>query len=251
MRTLVPLLALALAGPLALPAAAQAVPDKTGIFRGKITDSLGIPIPGAEISILKTELKATANDDGLFRIENVPPGLYAVLVRAIGWKPYLFLTRMDPDQEQVGRIGLEPAPQRLPDVEVSGKKFFKPPEYEMTHRYDDFFHRKLVRAGTFRIRGDQYFGRATHTGDLLMMIPGVHVYFGENGTTVEFARCSGPNAKVAVWIDGARMMTEDHNQALEYIRPSNIEMIEVYRSAGQIPGEFLADSCAAIVIWTR
>ena len=46
-------------------------------------------------------------------------------------------------------------------------------------------------------------------------------------------------------------MTDNHSEALEYLRPSDIEMIEVYRGVGQIPGEFLVDSCAAIVIWTR
>ena len=54
-----------------------------------------------------------------------------------------------------------------------------------------------------------------------------------------------------MWIDGARVMTNNANEALDYVRPSDIEMIEVYRGVGQIPGEFLEDACAAIVIWTR
>jgi len=40
---------------------------------------------------------------------------------------------------------------------------------------------------------------------------------------------------------GARTMTDNPNEALEYLRP-DVEMIEVYRGVGQIPGEFLVDS---------
>ena len=134
---------------------------------------------------------------------------------------------------------------------MEGGRFAKPPEYALTHRYDGFFRRRLVRAGTFRIRGDPTFTHAIHTGDLLVGIPGVRVSFGPGGTTVGFSRCRGAGSKVAVWIDGARVMTNNHNEALEYLRPGMIEMIEVYRGVGQIPGEFLEDACAAIVIWTR
>ncbi|HEU5218125.1 MAG TPA: carboxypeptidase regulatory-like domain-containing protein [Gemmatimonadales bacterium] len=245
------LLAVLLGCGLAAPASGQPPPQGTGMLRGQVTDSLGIPVPFAEVAILSTDLRAVADSDGLFRIRNVPAGLFAVIVRAIGWKSYLFLIRMEPGMEQIGRIGLEPAPQHLPDLEVTAGKYAKPAEYALTHRYDDFFHRRRVRSGIFRLRSDPAFTSAVYTGDLLRMIPGVRVSFGGGGTAVSFSRCTGPNDKVAVWIDGARTMTDNHNEALGYLRASDIEMIEVYRGPGQIPAEFLADSCAAIVIWTR
>jgi len=235
--------------------AALAVPlfsqQKPRIFRGQVTDSLGLPIPFAEVAILGTSLRVVADSEGLFRIDNVPEGLHAVIARAIGWKPLFFLIRMEANLEQVGRIGLVPAPQRLPDVIVEGGRFDKPPEYALTNRYDDFFRRRRTQAGVFRLRSDPWFTSALHTGDLLRGIPGVRTSFGSNGTTVAFPRCQGAGAKVAVWIDGARVMTNNANEALDYVRPSDIEMIEVYRGVGQIPGEFLEDACAAIVIWTR
>ena len=183
----------------------------TGIFRGKVTDSLGIPVPLAEIALLGTDLRAVADSDGLFRIAGVPQGLYPVIVRSIGWKPLFFMLRMDAGNEFIGRIGLEPAPQRLPELIVQGGRFAKPAEYALTTRYDDFFHRRRIRSGTFRTRSDPTFASALYTGDLLRMIPGVRVSFREGGTTVEFSRCSGPSSKVSVWIDGARVMTNDPN----------------------------------------
>lgn len=236
---------------LALAAGPLGAQQKVGVFRGQVTDSLGLPIPLAEIALLGTDLRVVADSQGLFRISNVPVGLHPVIVRSIGWKPLFFLIRMGEDEERIGRIGLEPAPHRLPEIIVEGGRFAKPPEYAFTSRYDDFFRRRTMRAGTFRTRGDPLFANAIHTGDLLRTIPGVRVNFGPGGTSVEFTRCRGAGSKVAVWIDGARVMTDNHSEALEYLRPSDIEMIEVYRGVGQIPGEFLVDSCAAIVIWTR
>ena len=232
----------------AVPLAAQ---QSVRVFRGQVTDSLGLPVPHAEIAILGTDLRAVADSEGLFRIANVPAGLHPVIVRSIGWKPIFFLLRMGENEERIGRIALEPAPQQLPELVVEAGKFAKPPEYAFTRRYDDFFRRRQVRSGTFRMRNDPMFASALHTGDLLRGIPGVRVSFGAGGTGVEFLRCRGMSTKVAVWIDGARVMTDNHNEALGYLRASDVEMIEIYRGPGQIPGEFLADSCAVIVIWTR
>lgn len=40
-------------------------------------------------------------------------------------------------------------------------------------------------------------------------------------------------------------------EMLDRIDPTQIELMEVYQGPGIIPGEFLDDSCAVIVIWTR
>lgn len=70
--------------------------------------------------------------------------------------------------------------------------------------------------------------------------------------------------KVTVWING-RMLQEqgggnqgEHGagsfklaEMLSRISASGIEMMEINRGPGQIPGQFHWDGCAAIVIWTR
>jgi len=239
---------------LALAAAPLAAQQRGGIFRGQVTDSLGVPVPLAEIAILGTGLRVVADSEGVFRITDVPVGLHPVIVRSIGWKALFLFLRMGENEERIARIGLEPAPQQLPELIVEGGRYAKPPEYAFTRKYDGFFQRRRVRSGTFLTRADPQFANAIHTGDLLRGIPGVRVSFGPGGTGVGFTSCRGfgdRGARVAVWIDGARVMAEA-NTAMGYLRPSDIEMIEVYRRVGQIPGEFMdGDSCAAIVIWTR
>lgn len=222
-----------------------------GIFRGQVTDSTFEPVRLAEIAILGTQLRATADTLGLFRIGAVPVGVHPVVVRAIGWKPLFFMIRMEADQEQIVRIGLERAVHHLPDLVVKGGRHAKPPEYAFTTRYDDFFRRRVIRSGTFRTRADIWFQSAFNTVDLLRAIPGVQIRTVLGRPIVEFASCAASGGQVSVWIDGARVNTRDHNEALSYLRPNDIEMLEIYRRAGQIPGEFMGDACAAVVIWTR
>ena len=40
-------------------------------------------------------------------------------------------------------------------------------------------------------------------------------------------------------------------QMLERIPPSDIEMMEIFRGPGELPGEFNNGNCGAISIWTR
>jgi hypothetical protein len=78
-----------------------------------------------------------------------------------------------------------------------------------------------------------------------MTIPGLH--------EGRWARCNGPAAKIGIWIDGAKVANRGgYIPAIgDLLDVRDIEAIEVYRGVAEIPGEFLDDSCAAIVIWTK
>ena len=99
-----------------------------------------------------------------------------------------------------------------------------------------------------------------HTAELLRGIPGVRVRIGPPGVedlnSVSFARC--PQGGVTVWIDGAKLRPDGGKFSpasvalmLERINPHDILAIEIHRGVASLPVEFIDDSCAAIVIWTR
>jgi len=63
-----------------------------------------------------------------------------------------------------------------------------------------------------------------------------------------------------VFIDGVLQMESERTsglgeeptvEMLSRINPADIEMIEVYRGASEIPGVFHWNGCAVIAIWTR
>ena len=56
----------------------------TGILKGTITDrQTGDPIGGAVVEIVKTDLKATTDNNGFFEFKAVPEGVYLVTIPGI------------------------------------------------------------------------------------------------------------------------------------------------------------------------
>lgn len=71
------------------PAAAQT--PQTGLIQGRVVDSTGAPVPGAEIKSAQADgaypRQTVADARGQFRINFVPPGRYTVTARSIGFRP--------------------------------------------------------------------------------------------------------------------------------------------------------------------
>ena len=61
-------------------------------------------------------------------------------------------------------------------------------------------------------------------------------------------------ARVQVFIDGRRASLTDADgvtQLLQSIPVSTVQLMEVYNGVARIPGEFVNDACAVVVIWTK
>ena len=56
------------------------------LISGRVFDSEGEPIPGANVFIQGTELGAATDQDGWFKIKDVSPGVYTVVVSFIGYR---------------------------------------------------------------------------------------------------------------------------------------------------------------------
>ncbi len=61
----------------------------TGTIVGRVTDSLGLPVPGATVEVVDTRFAATSDMNGGFVLLNIPSGTYAVRAGAAGYQPYL------------------------------------------------------------------------------------------------------------------------------------------------------------------
>src|SRR2546427_1616506 len=55
---------------------------------GRITDSDGAPVPSATVLISELHRVATSGADGAFRLADVPPGEYTLIVRHVGFAPF-------------------------------------------------------------------------------------------------------------------------------------------------------------------
>ena len=57
-----------------------------GTVRGKVTDTDGNPLPGAQIFIKELQLGAIAGSDGNYILLNIPIGNYGVTVTMMGYR---------------------------------------------------------------------------------------------------------------------------------------------------------------------
>lgn len=143
--------------------------------------------------------------------------------------------------------------QTLPTIVVAGRTVSVPPRFGAAY--------KRAAAG----RG-YYFTReeieATNPRDLealMLRVPTVQI----NDRGVTFAKCQaglpspdgpGQSARVQVFVDDRRASLTDGDQVrqmLQSISPSSVQLMEVYTGVSRIPGEFVNDACAVIVIWTK
>jgi hypothetical protein len=243
-----------------VPLAAQA-DSVRAVVEGKVLDPVGSPLAQTEIIWQTDRRSVMSRADGSFSLIVPFRGETVVLVRRPGFSAQVLRVDLSKGMWR-GNIVLQPGSFRLPEVTVTAR-YAKPAEYAGTAKYDDFFRRKRVGLGTFISREDIERSNAFHTIEILRMTPGVKVQIKGNPAlgSVYFGRCTphDPDYNVTVWIDGFRQYPNggqiasptDVGEMISRIGPANIEMMEVYRGASQIPGEYHADGCAVVAIWTR
>jgi len=144
-------------------------------------------------------------------------------------------------------------PTALPTVIVAGRRVSVP------SRFEDAYRRAARGRGVYFTREEI---EATNPPDLtalMFRVPSVQV--NDRGVTFEKCQAGLPSpgslmqgAHVQVFIDGRRAsLTADDGvrQLLQSIPISTVQLMEVYNGASRIPGEFVNDACAVIVIWTK
>lgn len=256
---------IAVAALLLLPASAVAQADTTKtLVEGKVLDPVGTPLGQTEIVWQTDKRSVLSRADGSFSLSVPLRGPTVILVRRPGYNAQALRVDLSRGMWR-GTIVLEPGSFKLPDVEVEAKNA-KPADYAGTTKYDGFFQRRKLGLGTFITRQDIERLNAFHTMELMRLVPGARVSIGPSGAPnqmgLKIMRCA---FKTTVWIDGALQQTSiggpdggafaspgaDVAEVLSRLTPTNIEFIEVYRGAAQIPGAFHWDGDCVIAIWTR
>jgi TonB-linked SusC/RagA family outer membrane protein len=98
------------------PAAAQ-----TGTIRGTVTDSAtGLPIAGAQVFVVGTNLTAASDAAGEYSVAQVPVRAVGVRVRMVGYSPREQRVTVEADGETVVDFRLESRPLQLEEIVVTG-----------------------------------------------------------------------------------------------------------------------------------
>ncbi len=204
------------------------------------------PVDAAHLMLGERELRWSPRDSA-YAGWSLPSGRYPLRTRRLGFAPDERWVEVAGGAMRL-TIRMRPLATLLPEMIVAGKRVVVDP------RFGGVVQRALSNWGSVITRGD--LRTAYDIQSVMETIPGVR--FSPRGIT--FARCAdelpftASPPRVQVYVDGVRVTAMDDTppmQALSFVSPAAIEVVEVYRGVAKIPAEFLNDACAVIAIWTR
>ena len=237
-------------------AGAHAAQAQTAAFRGRVIDqATGLAVAGANIDVHDAGARQVSDSSGRFALGALAIGKHSLGVRRLGYRETVDTILVQDGDTVEHVIKLHVLPVSLSQIVVSGKVV----------QYPKFFENAYKRAasgkGFFFTREDIEQWHAKDFEILFNRVPGVHA----NDRGVTFQRCQlglegfqnhNLRPKVQVYIDGQRITIGAQDtlglySVLGSIKPHMIQMMEVYPGVATIPGEFLSDACAVVVIWTK
>lgn len=239
---------------------AGAAPLSGQVVAGRLIEAAGgAPVAGASI-ILLTEAGQTVTGrltdaEGRFQVEAPGAGRYRVSAERIGFAKVTGEVIELADGETVNieiRLGTEVIPldaitvvteARVPHLERSG-----------------FYTRQRSGFGNYIDRNtiDRY--NPSQASQLFQAMAGVRVVprSGRSGGEPVFRNAismTGGSCLPAIFLDGMPVRSSGSSEPAldDIVQAMDIEAVEVYKGASQIPPQFGGDrsACGVIVIWTR
>jgi hypothetical protein len=215
------------------------------ILIGRVIDSLGTALAGAEITLFKSEsIRTVTGDSGDFRLTGLPAGTNVFNVRRLGYQPASFTAELKSGKTHRARFTLSVAVQPLPLIAVS--------DTAKTHWLDQFERRRSTSRGTFITRAEIVKRSARMGSDIVRTVPGVRVIPGRASGTSQVTMTRGNGGRACIPTMYVHNMP--YSGVLDDFSADDIEALEVYVGISEIPPELDKNGrgiCGVIVVWTR
>jgi TonB-dependent starch-binding outer membrane protein SusC len=191
--------------------------DRSAIH-GRVVDSqTDEPVPAVNIVLHGTGSGTASDDDGYFRLADIPPGTYRIVFTHINYIPTEHVFTFRPGVDQEFRVFLDPRPIELDEVEVVDT-------LERTDRgYMHVFHRQELREG-----GQQSLGRFLQNN---LTRVDVHEQSGFMFIRLQLRRLGNEDGRSPyplIIIDNIRMGNDPMRWG-PLLHPEDIEKLEVIR----------------------
>ncbi len=235
------LTALFVASLLALPGTVVAQGGTSGII-GHIFDERTNEALSQGIIIVDSVRRAIQiSSQGRFVVSGLPVGQHRIELRAIGYRPYVRAFNTLEGQVAELQFGLVFTGAQLPDIAVEARNS------KLLPRFAEFEKRRVNGLGLYITREQIKAKGYMNMGDALKSMSGVRVDCGAVDCSIRMAR-STAGCGPTFYVDGrvARNFASD-------TPISDVQGIEVYRGAAEMPGEFAGAGamCGVVAIWTR
>lgn len=243
------------------PVARDTTPARVSIT---VADSTGHAVVGALVRIDSTEWR-TSSDSGTIVLTGIAPGRHLLEARAVGYAMSSFHVRLDPnDASSVGMTLHRAAATTLSDVVVKADRDTVKPPTVTTHDWTEgFAHRKQFNVGGVFLDQAAIERRGAYRmTQLLANLPGVEIRelrdeFGKYNPYVVMRGTStagGEKCPISYFLDGHPYAMSQDETVDDIIRPHDVQAVEVYPGASQVPARFKTATsarCGVIVIWSR
>jgi len=208
------------------------------------------PLGTVEI-LIDGEPAVTTSPNGYFFVPDVPRGAHTVTARLLGYAESEIGLLIEPGNAYQLEIPLSVDPIELEEIRVELRSravasMLEGVWFRMNH------NRHL--GGIFITRNDLDLRGNPPLSSLLQGTPGVKVLklspseflVGLRGKRL----CRG---NPTMFLDGIKISTNRQTLDLDIVPTMDIEVIEIYKSAASLPGEFGGSDgqCGAIAVWTR
>jgi len=231
------------------PAAAQDTTRPTATLAppsrvvGHVTDTMGVRLAGAEVSVLQTELKLVTDDSGAFDMRDIPSGITVFSVRRLGYEAATFTAVLKPGKAHRVTFALTEIAQSLTGVKVEEKR--------VTSSWLSLFEkRRTNNRGTFFTRQDIERRQARTASDILRTVAGVSIANTRMGPQLVMTRGSGARR----CFPQLYVHQTPYSGMIDDFAADDVEAIEVYNGISEVPPDLNTlgrPVCAAVVIWTR
>lgn len=237
-------------------AAREATADASrfSVLDGVVTDSLLRPLNSADVTVVGTGARVVTGENGRFRMLQVPPGQYLLIVRRIGYAPTSGMIEVPVRDTLRLSYTLDRSVSTLDTVRVRTTR--------VTMRMREFDHRRQLGIGQFITQEEIERRGSLATHDFLRYMRGVEVsqvttdlwagtqvYSRREGAG--FSQGVGARCAMQVLLDGI-ILPQNFNLDL-LPPPKQIAGIEVYSGAATVPPQFGGPDrrCGLVAVWTR
>lgn len=247
------------------PAWCQAAPPRSMLWGVVRSDSSGAPLSGVEVLLPGTPFRAETNLEGRYRIEGLDGGTYQVVFRRVGYLPVRMDVMLRPPDTTRANITLIPSAVELEPIVVSGvasrqsgvgigREAFDERRRLGFGRYFDSTILRAFESNTLYslLRRDSGLEIRQLWWDRIQIWVAMHPtrrnVRGEHDCLVQ------------VYMDGQMLNrggvlgTSDVLPIdLRTIGVNDLEAVEVYRSAAEVPQEYGGPNagCGVILLWSR